>query len=41
MPRDPSESQVKRNPRAKNSLFEAISEEIFARVRSKASAHDV
>jgi hypothetical protein len=29
MPRVPNESQVKWNARAKNDLFEAISEEIF------------
>ena len=31
----PSESQAKWNARAKNYLFETISEEVFAHVRSK------
>ena len=37
----PTESQVKYNARAKNYLFEAISEEVFAHVRSKATAHEI
>ena len=37
----PTESQVKYNARAKNYLFVAISEEVFARVRSKATAHKI
>jgi len=37
----PSESQAKRNAKAKNYLFEAISEEVFARVRSRATAHEI
>jgi len=36
-----SEDQLKWNARAKNTLFDAISEEIFARVHSKKTAHDI
>jgi hypothetical protein len=39
--RAPNDSQIKWNAQAKNALFEAISEEIFARVHSKATAHDI
>ena len=35
------EDQTKWNARAKNTLFDAISEEIFARVHSKKTAHEV
>jgi hypothetical protein len=41
MGRPASDSQIKWNARAKNALFEAISEEAFARVRSTASAYDI
>ena len=37
----PTESQAKWNARAKNYLFEAISEEVFSRVHSKATAHEI
>ena len=37
----PSESQAKWNARAKNYLFEAICEKVFARVHSKATAHEI
>ena len=37
----PSESQAKWNARAKNYLFETIIEEVFAHVRSKATAHEI
>ena len=37
----PSESQAKWNARAKNYLFEALSEQVFARVRSKTTAHEI
>ena len=35
------EDQTKWNARAKNTLFDAISEEIFAQVHSKKTAHEV
>ena len=35
------EDHTKWNARAKNALFDAISEEIFARVHSKNTAHEV
>ena len=35
------EDHTKWNARAKNALFDAISEEIFARVHSKKTAHEV
>ena len=35
------EDQTKQNARAKNALFDAISEDIFARVHSKKTAHEV
>jgi len=36
-----SEDQVKYHARAKNALFDALSEDIFARVHSKKMAHEV
>jgi len=36
-----NDDQTKYNARAKNALFDAISEEIFARVHSKKTAHEV
>ena len=38
---DWSEDQVKYYARAKNALFDALSEDIFARVHSKKMAHEV
>ena len=38
---DWSEDQVKYHARAKNALFDALSEDIFARVHSKKTAHEV
>ena len=35
------EDHTKWNARAKNALFDALSEEIFARVHSKKTAHEV
>ena len=37
----PSKSQANWNARAKNYLFEAICEKVFARVHSKATAHEI
>ena len=36
-----SEDQVKYHARAKNVLFDGLSEDIFARVHSKKTAHEV
>ena len=36
-----SEDQVKYHARAKNVLFDALSEDIFARVHSKETAHEI
>ena len=36
-----NEDQVKYGARAKNALFDALSEEIFARVHSKKTAHEI
>ena len=38
---DWSEDQVKYHARAKNALFDALSEDIFAHVHSKKTAHEV
>ena len=36
-----NENQVKYGARAKNALFDALSEEIFARIHSKKTAHEI
>ena len=36
-----NEDQVKYGARAKNALFDALSEEIFARVHSKKTSHEI
>ena len=36
-----NEDQIKYHARAKNALFDALSEEIFARVHSKKTAHEI
>ena len=38
---DWSEDQIKYHVRANNALFDALSEDIFARVHSKKTAHEV